>query len=425
MLRSITAVFVLSVLLAGSGCHQLSDADAMHMIIENDANVLAERVTFKNTIISIDDSVAAAKASFGPGFAPSGNDAAVLTLVAESTPPQYQDTQLQATEVRIKGNKAYVSYNVKGSEFLGAVEIYNITDNTQPELISSAIFTDADVNGLAIQGNRLYLALASANPQFTSPAALEVITLIDGKLSNNSVQIDLPSYAATDVDLSGNFVYVTSGADDGYITVLVQESEQSLGIFNSIALDDARGVDVNANEVAVVAGTPAQLVSLNNTTGNLSQSYTLTGASIENSKSTVEVKSGKAFLGLGDGGAQIVCLADGTVIDSIAQPTVSGLDAAVTVTNSVTAYKRGLFMGNGEAGVYFALADSYFDASNNCTVDNLHLVGKLQFNDLESVNHVVYRKDTLFIASGLGGLKIVTVAIPLSVNNDNEPDDIP
>jgi hypothetical protein len=37
------------------------------------------------------------------------------------------------------------------------------------------------------------------------------------------------------------------------------------------------------------------------------------------------------------------------------------------------------------------------------------VLGRLQFGDLESVNHVVLRNGLLFVAAGLGGLKVVDV----------------
>jgi hypothetical protein len=37
------------------------------------------------------------------------------------------------------------------------------------------------------------------------------------------------------------------------------------------------------------------------------------------------------------------------------------------------------------------------------------MLGKLQFGMSQSVNHVAYRSSHLFIAAGLGGLKIVKV----------------
>jgi hypothetical protein len=162
---------------------------------------------------------------------------------------------------------------------------------------------------------------------------------------------------------------------------------------------------------------PARLVTFDRGGGTVEFDYTLTGATIEFSKSTVELKDGKAFIGVGDGGTQIVCLSDGSVLQEVAQPLVNGLTADKTVTNAVTAYKRTMFMANGEAGVYVAMAPENFD-KKGCEVEPLNIVGSIRFDELQSANHVLYRNDMLFVATGLGGLKIVSVA-----TNNDEPDD--
>ncbi|MFC1618826.1 hypothetical protein ACFL45_02670 [Candidatus Neomarinimicrobiota bacterium] len=378
----------------------LEQQEDERIVIDNDPGSLSERVDYTNETVPIDtQGVAAASLRKAPA------DSIVLTLVAEVAPPEYDGQVLQATDVNIKGQKAYVSYNMRGETFLGGVDVFDISDITSPQLVSSAIFTDTDVSGLTEQGGALYLASATERPGFDSPAVLEVVTLKSGLLTDDVSTIDLPSYAGTDVEVAGNYVYVTSGADGGVVTVL---STGSLEQQYSFEADDARGVSADDQDVGVVAGTPTRLLTFNRNTGNLVHDYILTGATIPFSKSTIEINRSKAILGVGDGGTQIVCLETGTVIEQITQPVVAGLDASVTVTNAATTYKKTLFMSNGEAGVYVALSETNFD-SKGCDVDNLQLVGKFRFDDFQSVNHVAYRSDVLFIAGGLGGLKIVIV----------------
>lgn len=338
----------------------------------------------------------------------SGADTVILTLVAEVSPPEYNGVVLQATDVRIKDDKAYVSYNVQGETFLGAVDIFDVSDINQPSLLSSAIFIDTDINGVKEKSGYLYLAGATDRTEFSSPAVLEKVTLDDnGLLTNTTVTMDLPSFAATDVTVEKNWIYVTSGALGGYVSILDKDTFTK---HDSVSVEDARSVDGDGDDVGVVAGTPARLLIFDRDTGGLTNDWTLTGASIEFSKSTIEIKKKKAILALGDGGTQIVCIQSGVVIDSISQPIVSDLDAAVTVTNAATIDKRLLFMANGEAGVYVGISDTKFD-SKDCDVDNLRLLGHFRFGDFQSVNHIHYKHDVMFIASGLGGLKILTVEV--------------
>ncbi|MEK6748361.1 MAG: hypothetical protein AABY83_04055 [Pseudomonadota bacterium] len=59
-------------------------------------------------------------------------------------------------------------------------------------------------------------------------------------------------------------------------------------------------------------------------------------------------------------------------------------------------------------------------SSGRGVVNNLHVVGKLQFNGDQSVNHIVYRADMLFVAGGLGGRKILTVNIANSAADNDD-----
>lgn len=391
------------------GCTEINTAP---LEITNDQDTLSGRVSLSNEVLTIETTTSSQK----PGIRAKAKDELTLTLVATVTPPSHEGQVLQANEIIIKGNRAYVGYNVKGETYLGGVDVFDISDPGKPVLTSSAILNNSDVNGLAIQGNTLYLATASGNASLTSPAALEIIELSGLDLTDNHQLIDLKSYAATDVDISGNTLYVTSGADGGQV---VQIDANTLEVNTELALEDARGVDTDGLQVGVVAGTTARLLSFDSKTNENEGDYLLDGATIPFSKSTIEIKKGMAVLGLGDGGTQVVCLSDGRVLEHITPPVVAGLDSSVTVTNAATAYKRSIFISNGEAGVYVAMTDSNI-SSNKCELDNLELVGKLQLDMKESVNHVTYRNDVLFVAAGTGGLQIVQIEDTKATEDDDD-----
>ncbi|MDH4275470.1 MAG: hypothetical protein OEW08_10560, partial [Gammaproteobacteria bacterium] len=386
--------------LAFAGCQDLAQT-TQRISVDNDPEQLGSRVSYQQTVVSIDTSQVLSKtgpSSYAVASAPAQD--VTLALVAEVSPPTINGLTLQATEVRVLGNRAYVTYNYQGDTFAGGIEVFDISRPSAPKLVSSALFDDTDVNGVAIQGDTLYLASATSNSAFSSPAILEVMNLQGGLLTSSSTVIGLPSYAGTDVDIAGNYIYVTSGAANGVLSIF---SRNDLNLWSRVSIDDARGVDADSEAIAVVAGTPGRIHTHDYTTGIALSQYNLTGATIPNSKSTVEIKQGKAFLGMGDGGAQIICLDTGVVMATINPPVIAAFPPERTVTNAVTAYKRAMFIANGEAGVYVALADQNFNA-NRCVVNNLTVVGKLQFAQEQSVNHIVYRADMLFVASGLGGV---------------------
>ena len=374
--------------------------DDGRIILENNLTTLSSRVTYLSESVEIDTSVQTESLA-----RPSVNPVS-LTLIAEVDPPVINGQTLQATDIFIKSDKAYVAYNMIGEPYLGAVDIFDVKDEDDPELISSMLFTDSDVNGLTFKDDHLYLALATSRDAFESPAVVEKVRVRRGQLTDDTQTFDVPSWAATDVEVSSNHLFVTSGADSGYVTVIRLNNDE---VVFSYPVEDARGVATDGDDVAVIAGTPARLVTFDYDSGELLNDYALEGASIDFSKSTVEIHRKKAVVAVGDGGTQILCLENGEVIEQIAPPDVEGLDPSVTVTNAASTDSKTLYMSNGEAGVYVAWTRDKFD-SRDCDVDDLELIGQFRFDDLQSVNHVKVDKNYLFVAGGLGGLKILRVS---------------
>ncbi|HLE32887.1 MAG TPA: hypothetical protein VJB38_09785, partial [Bacteroidota bacterium] len=171
---------------------------------------------------------------------------------------------------------------------------------------------------------------------------------------------------------------------------------------------DARSVDVSGGTVTVMQGTGATLRTYDASTNGLLNSYFVGGADIPDSKSMVKVVLDRAFVAAGDGGVRVFSFTSGTVIDSLARVTVTGIDPDLTVTNAVSVSKDFLFAANGEAGVYVAQGD--FDMEAVPASDpNLSYLGSLNFSTAQSANFVASNDNILFIATGTGGLKIVEI----------------
>ncbi len=125
----------------------------------------------------------------------------------------------------------------------------------------------------------------------------------------------------------------------------------------------------------------------------------------------MEVVGGKAFIAAGTGGVQILSVTTGAVVGTVPLPDAAalGLDPSVVVTNAVAVDDDLLFISNGEAGVYVAQGSQPFDQTGSEQQQQITLLGQLQFDNLQSVNHVAFKNNYLIIASGLGGLKTVEV----------------
>lgn len=426
--RFITAILMACLLLSacggGGGIDVPGDQANGRVAITNNQQTLDARVSEVDVPVPIEAPPPAVPVLAGdapPALAASGLS---LTLVREIDSPVVEGELVQATSITMRsGSKAVVSYNMVGAPRLGAIDYFTKLKNSKPKLSSEIVFNDTDISAVTTSGNRVYAAAATDNPSVPFPAVLERYYLQSNKLVlNGNAQIGLTSFAGTSTTTTNNVVYATSG-NTGEVSAY---AENDLGLLGQYPLNDARWVawDSDDDRIVVAQGTPGRLAvfAADDFPGgsmNLLNTYPFPGADVPESKTTVEVVDGKAFIAAGTEGVQIMCLNDGQIIGSVPRPdpALLGLDPSVVVTNAVTIDDDLMFISNGEAGVYVAQADEDFDDSG-CDPQQITMLGHLQFGDLQSANHVAYKGDYLFVAAGLGGVKIVRVG-----DDDDDDDD--
>ena len=388
--------------------------------INNNAIVLAQRVTYRNDSIPIDSLGVGYPSAPAPfGSAPVSRSSAAsqaafsLSLKAEVAPPSIAGQMLQATSVSIVGNLAVVSYNMIGNPYLGGVDVIDITNKNHPVLTSEALFQNTDVSAVTTSGVNVYLAEATGDTGFASPAVFEVVKLVGNQLVlAGNTRTALSSFVATSV-ASGTRAYATSG-DAGSLFML---DPALFTVTSSIPLHDARWVVVGGGKVAVVQGTPGILSVYNESNMSLVGHFPFAGAAVAQSKSQADLVGGKAFIAAGDSGVQVLSASTGTKVGAVPRPNPDslGLSPSVVVTNAVSIDQDVMFISNGEAGVYLAQGSQVFSATGPEALQTITMRGKLRFGSLQSVNHVAYsaggpgNPGLLIIAAGLGGLKIVQV----------------
>jgi hypothetical protein len=332
-----------------------------------------------------------------------------LKQIAEVPSPVVNGRTLQATSVVLDNKIAYVSYNMAGPECIGAIDVIQLKSYSNPSLRSEATFTDADVSSVCFDGTCVFLATATANPSFDYPSVIEAISIQGNKLDlTKDIRRMLSSYVATSVYVNSNntgMVYVTTGNTGGLYTV----SRDTLGARSFTSLSDARWVDADGTTLIVAQGTPGRISVFDQASGSLRGTFPFKGAGIPESKSTVRLIGGKALIAAGDGGVQLMNLADGSIIGSLPRLIVAGLDSSRSVTNAVDGAGQHIFISNGEAGVYAAQASTALENQTGDLPIILTTLGQLRFQNLQSVNHVAFDGQMLVIAAGLGGVKIVSV----------------
>lgn len=406
-----------------SACNENADIPALpdeandRISITNNLTTLGARVTYADEAVVIDSSSALPSKLQLPSAARIANNSFSLRLVAQILPPTVDGEVVQATSVSLRNTaEGLVSYNMRGAPRLGAVDFIKKFNSNFPRLTSSLAFNDSDINSVATDGSFVYTAVATNAVDFPSPAVLERIKISGNSLTlQDNGRVPLSSFASTSVMPAEKVLYATSG-NVGNVFAFDSKNFNQLGEF---PLHDARWVawDKDGGRIVVAQGTPGMLSIFEDDvfpggSMNLINTFPFPGANVAESKSTVDIAGGKAFIAAGPDGVQIMCLDSGQIIGSvpIPDPAALGLDPSVVVTNAVSVDEKLMFISNGEAGVYVARSSESFN-DDKCNTQRITVLGKLRFDDLQSANHVAYKSGYLYVAAGLGGVKVIRVNV--------------
>lgn len=387
-----------------------------NLLINNNPTQLAARITYKNEIVPIVDTETSSLLKSTNGFPKidlTKNYA--FKLKAEVDPPVYEDNTLQATHVTIKDNYAFVTYNTRGPQWLGGIEIFDVSDLKNPVIISSAILPNSDVSAVDYADGKIYVVGATGDFEekgFVSPAFMEVISL-DATMAFDKVDtiIDIPSYAGTDIKVAAGNIFATSGST-GDLTIF----DAGYAKTGTKEISDARSVDANSNHFYVLQGQEGRINVFELSNATFTETYYVGGANTPESKSEIAVSDKYIFAALNEGGLSILNL-DGSIKQSLPKPaTPSGALDENHVTNSVSLNGELVLIGNGESGVHVG----GLIAEKN---DSLWMLGAMKFNESQSVNFVESKDSVIFVATGLGGLKILAISIDEGVPDNVEPTD--
>ncbi|MGM0377219.1 MAG: DUF4114 domain-containing protein [Bacteroidota bacterium] len=387
-----------------------------NLLINSDCARLAGRITYKNEIVPIVDTETSSLLKSTDDFPEidlTKNYA--FKLRAEVDPPVYQDNTLQATHVTINDDFAFVTYNTRGPEWLGGIEIFDVSDLENPVIISSAILVNTDVSSVDYADGKIYVVGATGDYEekgFVSPAFMEVISL-DATMAFEKVDtiIDISSYAGTDIKVAAGHIFATSGStgdltifDAGYTKAGTEE------------ISDARSVDANSDHLYVLQGQEGRVNVFELSDATYTETYHVGGATIPESKSEIAVSDEYIFAALNEAGLSMLNL-DGSIKQSLPKPaTPPGALDENHVTNSVSLNGDLVLIGNGESGIHVGglIAEKE---------DSLWMLGAMNFGESQSANFVESKDSVIFVATGLGGLKILAISIDEGVPDDIEPTD--
>lgn len=321
----------------------------------------------------------------------------VIEFVGNVEAPDLGDKPLQAVDVDpdLSKNRLLASHSLFGEKKQGALQLIEI----EPEIFlnSEILFLESDIHAIYQVESRVYFAGSDRNGAFYSYADI----LGDTFLSLGP-KVHLPGYVATDIFYKNSKVVVTTGGNSG-VHFFSEEMENPDW---SYEIPHARSALYLpwSRQIKILSGEPATLHVLN-FDGELIEETPLGHGNIPHSKSTLSYNSPFTYASVGNGGLKLICR--NKIIEEIEPIALPGVPSELTVTNAASGFDNFFLTANGQAGIYLYEQILASEEEDICTAPAIQELGHMVFDGGTSANHVVAEDGYIFVAGGLGGIKIL------------------
>jgi hypothetical protein len=399
----------------------------------------SSRVTYPNTVLSLVDITDASSYSKaivpGTGAMAKGSHSApggaVITLVAEVTPPKAADgTTLQASHVALttNGKYAFVSYMLKGDANYGAIDFFDVSKPSHPTLLSSTSFPTFDIAAVVENSGTIYLAGQTVDESGAGNSAkVMAIPYSGGTLqTSKAVSATFGGYFATDIVYQNNLVYVTTGttsttqpkvglfALDPKTLAVKKSVTTGYPDLRSVAISKDVGVAVFEAQYSLSSPTATAHLDIYQD-GDLSttpNSIDLTKyPATAQAKSKIEYYKGTLLVAANKSGVVIANPNTLKVQADVPAPNLAGILPENQSSNAVSVGTAGskdiVFIANGEAGLWVGDGDSFQSQTTDGTGS---INGSIRFGVGQSVNYVASKNSLVVAAVGTGGLKVLTLS---------------
>ena len=324
-------------------------------------------------------------------------------LVADVDAPVVPGTndKLSATSIQIIGNYGYVSWHLNEGpqDYAGLIEVYDISNPTNPQIISAIWSTDIDFNHVYVDpngsaANRKFWVAGSRNVNsggLDSPGMLAEFDLTNEIFTNESfVQTDLPAFSGNCVVEENNDLLMVSGNTGGALTSL-NRTTQVLDIKKSEDGLKYLSKD-NGKLIMLKQGNPSSELQVFNLPAtsfgspvNTIQVGPITPA---DGKNVAYLKDDYAYVATGSEGLKVF-----DVNTSSSTPVHNYNSTLPGLVNGVSTDAEYVYIANGESGLHI------LDKSDFSFFGNYSYTGSANFTAADN--------DFIFVANGIGGIKII------------------
>lgn len=316
------------------------------------------------------------------------------TLVADISVPDYNSTNLSATDVTYSDGLAFISYHLNGAEFAGALDVLNLGNINSPSFTYNYKNEAREFNAIRYDSDRIIMAgqrnvdESGFSTNGTQGAVLftaEIINEDQIEESANWSEIPMPSFSGNSIGMiNDNSVLFASGASGGGF---FEVNLNSGTITNTIEEDFAKYVQiVDDTKYHLIGGNGN--AELNVDQNGVSQTIDLGKSAIPtDGKNVIDIYDGKAYVSLGENGIVVVNLSTNEVVGEY---TYEGEGLA----NGLAVDEDFVYIANGQDGLILVRRQ------------NLEYYGRYKYDG--SANLVEIVDNIILIANGTGGVKVLT-----------------
>ena len=353
---------------------------------------------------------------------PKSTETIGFLLVGDAQSPEINGQRLSASSVIFQNNKAYVTYNLRGEDFGGAIVVYNLSNTMQPTINSQIIFEDIDINIASFKSNTNKIYLGGSHRTL---GGVIIPVNVNGQGSiNTSQNLQITPIGETPsvngiVQVGNRLILSAGNTNGGFWSV----NQGSMGVADYMLSNGAKSVAYNNGSgnsnwfTGLIAPGPNQNAVLkiwnggNNPTFANARTININVPAYHQSVEPDYDRLGKLYMFMKKGdpicyvplGANGMRAYDVSPNATSLGPKYQSPEGMLTLgnTNSVSADDHYIYLANGADGVLFAKPPTSGNIIDVIGVwDNSVYPG--------SANFVASNNTHVFVAKGKeGGLKIL------------------
>ena len=362
----------------------------------------------------------------------------------------------QASHVKFTDGYAFVAYNHKGDTNVGGLVIYKyaVTSGAMENVAvdvkvhTSIELPNAQINAIDFDGKRLYLAGASEETKFGYRddknlaffMVMELFENLNFKPQEPLFIRHLTSYQATSIRARSDKIYITTGdGTDGNGGLHIYDAASFEKITEILGIRNARSVDVDESGIYLMQANHAQITFFNHDADGAGfEIYNREGEAMQrDAKSDMLIWGDYLFVSKNESGMDML-FKNGISNERLDAPNKDSANwfAEEDVTNSVginSDYKKTadgmsqvqsdlLLLANGRQGLFWY--DIIRDENGKDRIIAQPRNSVLAESG-GSCNFVASNGNIAFVADGLGGLKVLYLAINKAAQPVVEPPEEP